>query len=115
MWPRVCELAVATWLLVSGFGLSRTGALDTQLVPLTAAVAVGMIFVASRRWRHAHLLTVAVALGLILWGWMRFARPGPPAAQNAILSGLMLALLGIIPNQAMDPPVGWRPHVRDRE
>jgi hypothetical protein len=67
----------------------------------------------SRRAQLLHFLVVAVALVVIAWGWGRFPRPGPAIAQSAILSGLVLGLLGIIPNRAADPPPRWRPHVRE--
>lgn len=115
MWPRVSELVVAAWLVVASFAFAVPGALDATLVPLASGVGVVVAFLASRRWRRAHLGTLVVALVLIGWGWARFPRPGPAAAQNAILSGLMLGLFAIVPNEAMDPPVAWRPHARDGE
>ena len=115
MWPRLSELTVAAWLMASAFLFALPDATDTLVVPLAGGVLVVATFVASRRWRHAHLAVVVVALGLVAWGWARFPRPGPAAAQNAILAGLMLGLLGVVPNEAMDPPVTWRSHVKDSD
>ncbi len=115
MWARVGELVVAAWLAVAAFVFAMPDAVDATVVPLLGAGLVVVEFAASRRWRYAHLATLLVAVGLMAWGWSRFPRPGPPAAQSAILSGLMLALFAIVPNEAMRPPVAWRPHVRERE
>ena len=41
-------------------------------------------------------------------GYFSAVRPGPPAAQNEIMVGLMLLVLAIIPNEASEPPVPWR-------
>ncbi|MDX1647252.1 MAG: hypothetical protein R3304_08910 [Longimicrobiales bacterium] len=112
MWPRIAELTIAAWLAASAFVFGLPESADTSVVPLAAAGLVVVAFAASRRWRLAHLLTLVVALALIGWGWARFPRPGPAAAQNAILCGLILGLLAIVPNQAMKPPLPWRPHVR---
>lgn len=115
MWARISELVIAAWLAVSTLAFSLPEAPDTIAVPLAAAVVVVGVGIASRRWRQAHLLTLVVAVALILWGWARFPRPGPAPAQSAILSGLMLALLGVVPNEAMDPPPSWRSHVSEPE
>ena len=113
MWARICELVVAAWLVVTAFAFALPGAVDTVVVPLAGAALVVASFVASRFWRHAHLAVLVVALGLIAWGWARYPRPGPAVAQSAILAGLMLGLFGVVPNEAMDPPVAWRSHVRE--
>jgi hypothetical protein len=115
MWPRVVEAALGMWLVVASMLLAIPGAADTTVVPLVAGIVMLGLAAIATKSRHAHLFVLLVALGLIVWGWARFPRPGPPAAQNAILVGLTLALFGIIPNDAYDPPVAWRPHTRSEE
>ncbi len=115
MWARTLEMAVGVWLALSAFSFAVPGAGDAILVPLVGGVAVLLLAVWSRSARHLHLAVLPIALGLIAWGWARFPRPGPPAAQNAMLAGLVLGLLSIVPNQADEPPPAWRPHVRASE
>lgn len=112
-WSRVSVALIALWLLASPIALARPEAWDAVAVPIAAGlVSIGVI-VASTRWPLARTLLLAVAAALILWGWARFPRPGPAAAQNAIVVGLVLGLLGVVPDRALEPPPGWRPHVRE--
>ena len=114
MWPRVTEAVLGAWLLASPFLLGAPSA-DATWVPQVLGLGVLLVAWRSREARLLHFLVVAVALALIAWGWARFPRPGPPIAQNAIVTGLVLGLTGIIPNHAADPPPGWRPFVREGE
>jgi hypothetical protein len=53
-------------------------------------------------------MTAGAALvlgGVVYFGW---ERPGPPAAQNLLVAAMLLALVGIIPNDAAGPPKPWR-------
>lgn len=113
MWPRITEAIIGAWLVASAYLLAPAGLTESTVVPLVAGVLVILIDLASRRRHALHLLVLVVAAGLIGWGWLRFPRPGPAAAQNAILAGLMLGLLGVVPSDAHEPPPDWRPHVRD--
>lgn len=115
MWARWLESLIAAWLIASAWLFSLVGVTERLVVPLAAGVVLLLIEFAAR-WRHAlHLLVLPVALALIAWGWARFPRPGPAAAQNAILAGLVLGLLAIVPSAAGEPPSAWRPHVRTEE
>jgi len=87
---------------------------DAAAVPLAAGSALLALAWWSRQARRIHFLVRAVALVLIAWGWARFPRPGPAISQVSILAGLVLGLLGIIPNHAGDPPPAWRPHAQER-
>lgn len=112
MWARVVEALLGVWLILAAVLFGMPDATDATTVPLVAGIATLLLSALATRLRHAHLLVLLVAVGLIAWGWSSFPRPGPAAAQNAILVGLTLGLFGIIPNQAHEPPVGWRPYSR---
>lgn len=115
MWARTLEMAVGVWLTMSAFSFAVPGAWDSVAIPLTGGVVVLLLGLWSRTRRHVHLFGLLVAVGLIVWGWARFARPGPPAAQNAMLAGLVLGLLSIVPNESDQPPPGWRRYVRESD
>ncbi|HET9948577.1 MAG TPA: hypothetical protein VFQ22_06625 [Longimicrobiales bacterium] len=108
------EAVLALWLVASAFLLARPEETGTTLVPLLAGAAVLAVEGLARRHALAHFRVVGVAVLLAGWGWASYPRPGPPAAQNAIVSGLLLALFGVVPSRASDPPPAWRPHV-DRD
>lgn len=113
IWSRGSVVLVALWLLASPSVLARPQVWDALAVPIAGALAAVAVVVASARWPLARSLLLVVAFGLILWGWARFPRPGPPPAQNAIVVGLVLGLLGVVPDRALEPPPAWRPHVRE--
>ena len=112
MWPRIVEATLGVWLIVASVLFGTPEASEATTLPLVAGIAVLLVSALSTRMRNAHLLVLLVAVGLVAWGWLRFPRPGPAAAQNAILVGLTLGLFGIIPNEAHEPPPAWRPHIR---
>ena len=109
MWARVIEIMTAVWLAISPFvfrSAENTTLLGTDLaVALLVATLAGLSY-----WqptRYAHLLTLLVAVGLIVWGRFEISPP-PPYHQNHIVVGLFLLMTAIVPNQASQPPVAWR-------
>jgi len=59
-------------------------------------------------FRYAHLLTAAVALWLVGFGYFGGGAGPPPALQNDLLVGLTLLMLAILPSEAHLPPPAWR-------
>lgn len=111
MWPRVVELMIGCWLLMTPFVFRGTTGVSDYLA--NAYVSGGLIVIASlfsfwERTRLAHLITVGVAVWLAVHGYLSAARPGPPAAQNEITTGLILLLFAILPNESNAVPTAWR-------
>lgn len=108
MWPRVVEMMLGLWLATSPF-VFRHDASHTGLWfnDLACALVVVLLSLASfsETFRHGHLGTVAVGLWLMRWGYLSDASP---AFQNDFIVGLLLVMLSIIPNEASQPPRGWR-------
>ncbi|QDT07053.1 hypothetical protein K227x_54780 [Rubripirellula lacrimiformis] len=108
MWGRVVEIMTAVWLASSPwiFRASSDPSLmwgDLGISLLIASLA-GLSY--WRPTRHAHLLILFVAVGLITWG--RLAGTPPPSAhQNHIVVGLFLLMMALIPNDASNPPEAW--------
>lgn len=117
MWPRIVELTLGVWLLVSPTIVGGAEGAGGRVIPWIAGVAVlilsGSTFVA--RFRLNNLGNLPVAAFLIVWGWSQAPRPGPAWAQSLILTGLLLALTAIVPTGAARPPQGWRPYVNERD
>lgn len=111
MWARFVEILMAIWLLASPSALGYRDDVSLAFAAWIGAILVATFSGASltRRWRKAHLLTLATGLGLIAWGWAAFPRPGPAGAQNLIVVGLLLGVTAIVPSRALLPPAGWRP------
>ena len=111
MWPRVVEVMLGCWLLVTPFVFRGTPALDDFT---TNAVVTGAIVIAAsllsfwHRTSRAHLVTLLMALWLAAHGYFSVARPGPPAAQNEIAIGLILLMFAILPSEANRPPTAAR-------
>ena len=118
MWPRICELLLGAWLMLTPLIFAGTDAVDA--FAWRDVVAGGTIIGLSllsfwRRTHWAHLVTGAVALALGLAAYFGGARPGPPAAQNEIAVAFALLLFAIIPNEATQPPRPWRVAAKVRE
>ena len=111
MWPRIAELLLGVWLLLTPLVFAGTASLDAY-VPRDVAAGVAVIVLSLlsfwRRMEWPHLATAVVALGLGLAAYFGATRPGPPAAQNEIGVALALLLFAIVPNEATRPPKGWR-------
>jgi hypothetical protein len=112
MWPRVAELMIGLWLILSTLIFRGTNGVE-QVAPLdVSAGAAVVVFSRQSFWRRtewAHVATALLAFGLGAFAYFAWERPGPPAAQNEIFVAFLLLLLAIIPNQATDPPRSWRP------
>lgn len=111
MWPRVVECMLGCWLLISPFVFryeDRGAAwwINDHAIGL-AVIAFGLMSY-WRPTRRMHLLSVAAALWLVLYGRFGHEYPFPPAAQNYITLGLLLLMLAIIPSRASQPPEAWR-------
>ena len=107
MWPRVSEVALGCWLLLTPFVFRGTEALGNYAV--NAVVSGSVVILASLlsfwdRTRFGHLVTLVVSLWLATHGYFWADRPGPPAAQNELTVGLLLLLFAVLPNEINDPP-----------
>lgn len=115
MWPRTVELMLGVWLCVSPFVFRGTERVEQFLVvDLTAGSIVIVLSILSfwSRAGWAHFVTAGVAFALAASAYLGWERPGPPAAENEIIVGLTLLLLGILPNHCTQPPAAWRNDVR---
>ena len=111
MWPRVGEVALGCWLLLTPFVFRDTPALGNYTV---SAVASGSVVILASllsfwdRTRFAHIVTLFASFWLAAHGYFWAERPGPPAAQNELTVGLLLLLFAILPNEINAPPRPWR-------
>src|SRR5262245_11874038 len=100
MWARIVEIMLGCWLAVSPFvfrhPVSERGWWANDLVCAFLTVLFSLVSF----WPPAnriHLLLLGVALWLIGFGYFAGAETSPPALQNNLLIGLLLAMLAIIP------------------
>lgn len=111
MWARVIETMLGCWLALSPFIFRHpVEARGWWLNDLTCAFIVVTLALLSL-WpplRHAHLGLIVVALWLMGFGYFAAPHSLPPALQNDLLTGLVLLMLAIIPNEALQPPAAWR-------
>ena len=114
MWPRIIELMLGSWLIVSPFVFRDTPELERYTWSFVGSGAVVVIASLLSFWEpaaSARFLTLLTSLWLTGHGYFAAVRPGPPAAQNEIMVGLLLLVFAILPNDTNRPPVDWR----DRE
>lgn len=110
MWARDFEMALALWLGAAPLVFRHAGAESWAVDLACAAIVVGLGLVSyTRRARRAHLGTLAIAVGLMAYGWASSSVHDPlPAHQNRIVVGFLLAMLAIVPTRASLPPEPWR-------
>ncbi len=111
MWPRVVEVMLGAWLLVTPFIFRATPEVDAYTASAFAAGAIAAVASLASCWdplRHARFLTLGVSFWLMLHGYFSAARPGPPAAQNELVVGSILLLFAILPNEINAKPRPWR-------
>jgi hypothetical protein len=111
MWPRIVELMVGVWLLLSPF-VFRHDARELALwwVDLASGSAVIACSLVSF-WsplRRAHFATLGVALSLIAAAFAEGGGSSTSAQQNHVMVGLVLAMFAIVPSQTNLPPHSWR-------
>ncbi len=118
MWPRVIEMVLAVWLAMSPFIFGYREE-EWLLWPLSfAASAAVLAFAALSTWtptKRAHLASLPVAA--VLCGVGYFAaqqRPGPPAYQNLVVTGLLIAMFAVLPRFVTLPPAAWRRYWDER-
>ena len=112
MWPRVVELMLAIWMLMAPFavgadvtsGMTWVRAAVPALIVMTVSFAS---FWGPVRRRPFHLISAATGLAVALAAWIG-PRPLPPLEQSELVTGLMLLMFAIIPNEASLPPQKWR-------
>lgn len=111
MWPRVVEVTLGAWLLITPFVFRDSPAMDAYAT--NAMVSGSIVILASllcfwHRTDRAYFVTLAVSLWLMGHGYFAAERPGPPPAQNEITVGLLLLLFAILPTETNQPPGPWR-------
>ena len=110
MWPRVVELMLGLWLLASPFIFQHgdAGALWKNDLACGFLVITFSCMSFAKKLRRAHLATLGLGLWLASFGYFYAPHPLPGAAQNAIVVGLLLVMIGVVPSEASTPPRGWR-------
>lgn len=109
MWARCCEVLLGAWLCASPWILGlepRRSTMWWVTILGGAAVVVCAVLSVWPTQRKAHLVSLAIASGLVATGW-GWRSPGDAASENLVLTGLVLAMLTIVPNAASRPPPGW--------
>lgn len=110
MWARVIEFMLGLWLTISPFAFRHAGDPTTLWASEVACGALVAALALLSYWhptRHAHLLTLLVALWLVGFGRFGTAAPLPSGMQNEIVVGFLLLMFAIVPNHATQPPRVW--------
>ena len=112
MWPRVVEFMLGCWLLCSPFifqGENRGYHVDSLIdFGLGAAVMTLALLAHWGPTRYAHVGTLILSIAMFLVPRLTLSPEIPPAAQNFMMVGLLLAMFALVPNEASRPPRAWR-------
>jgi hypothetical protein len=110
VWPRVIELMLGAWLVVSPFVFRGTPHLAEYAINDVVSGGLVILFSLAAFWRplrRANIATLAMGLWLVSYGYFSAPRPGPPAAQNDLVIGLLLLVFAILPSHTNQPPETW--------
>lgn len=116
MWARVVELMLGVWLLASpfifGYGAEQT-ALWARALGFGTLVIVLSCLSYWEPTRQARIVTLAAGTLLAGIAYFSAVEPYSAALQNEFVVGVLLLMFAIVPNDASEPPRGWREYVQE--
>lgn len=118
MWPRISEIILAFWLLLSRFifhypdGHSLLGLSD-----IICAFAILFFSVLSfhSKWNKMHLCNLFVALWLILLAFLHPTPFLPPYLQSHLVVAIILLNFVTLPSPSNLPPRAWQTYLQEEE
>lgn len=112
MWARVVEFMLGCWLLCSPFIFQGENRGDHVHYLIDFALGGTVMTLALlAHWeptRYAHVGTLLLSAAMFLVPRFTLSPEIPPAAQNFMMIGLLLAMFALVPNEATRPPRAWR-------
>jgi len=109
MWPRIVEVMLGLWLVLSPL-IFRLGPGDGALIAnhiVYGAITVVASLIALRV-PFLRVVTVAIGLWLIGYGYGAGGYPAAPGYQNLMIVGALICALGLIPTDCLKPTRSWR-------
>lgn len=109
MWPRIVEMMLGLWLVLSPL-IFRLGPGDAALrvVDLACGAAVAVLSLVATRVRFLRLAILMIGVGLIGYGYVAGWHPSPPGYKNLIFIGGLVSVLSLIPTDCLEPTRSWR-------
>lgn len=109
MWPRIVEVMLGLWLVLSPLILRlESGDLALIVNHLVYGTAAVFAALAAIRVRFLRVVTIAIGLWLIGYGYVAGGYPGRSGYLNLIVIGVLLCALGLIPTDCLQPTQSWR-------
>ena len=109
MWPRIVEVMLGLWLVLGPLIFrpesSDLALIVNHLVYGTATVVAALIAI---RVRFLRVVTIAIGLWLIGYGYVAGGYPAAPGYLNLIVTGVLVSALGLIPTDCLQPTQSWR-------
>jgi len=111
MWARIVECMLGCWLLMSPFIFQHS---EKEIALWVNDLSVGIVLIVgslASYWKRtfwAHWLFLPIGLWLIGFGRFSYSPPLPRGYQNEIITGILLLMFAIVPNEATQPPKSWQ-------
>ena len=109
MWPRIVEVMLGLWLVLSPlifrFEAGDLALTINHLIYGTATVVVSLIAI---RVRFLRIVTIAIGLSLIGYGYVAGGYPPASGYLNLIVIGVLVGALGLLPTDCLQPTHSWR-------
>jgi peptidoglycan/LPS O-acetylase OafA/YrhL len=116
MWARVIELMLACFLSISClFFPTTTTPFYFWANNLLCSAFIAFFALCSYRsqWGKVHLFSFAIAIYLIILGYVEYPKPNPQN-QCYVTMGILLFMITLIPSRAGTPPKEWLAFLEDQ-
>ena len=117
MWPRIIEVMLGCWLMISPF-IFRLSPDQTFLWVSDLAAGAAVIGIAltacSPRYPRLRLLNLISSAYLVIVAFLAAPPPPPPAYQNYVVIGLLILITAVIPTRGVLPPQKWQQFYENR-
>ncbi len=116
MWPRIVEVMLGLWLVLSP-AIFRLGPGDVALrvIDLACGAAVAALSLAAIRVRLLRIAVLVIGVWLIGYGYVAGWYPSPPGYKNLIIVGGLVSVLSLIPTDCLEPTRSWRDYYADQQ
>lgn len=109
MWPRVVEVMLGLWLalgpLIFRLEPGDRALIANHVVFGAATVIASLIAI---RVSFLRVVTIAIGLWLLGYGYVAGGYPAAPGYQNLLIVGALVGMLGLVPTDCLEPPLSWR-------
>lgn len=118
MWPRICDIVLASWLFLSPFIFNYPEGLKVQRYSdFVSGFAILFFSVLSfhRKWNKMHLCSLLVVAYLFVLAYLYYTPFLPFYLQSHLIIANILFMTAVIPSHASDSPTAWQSYLNEKD